>query len=210
MPIICPAILAEEPHAFREQMERVAPFAQRVQIDLTDGEFAPSRTVNIENVWWLKTVIADLHLMYKKPALVLDKAISLQPHMIILHAESEGDFVDMAEKLRDHHIKAGVALLPETEVSDIEPSLSVIDHVMIFSGDLGRFGGQPDMTLLKKVKSLKKLKPELEIGWDGGVTTKNIKQLVDGGIDVLNVGGFIQHANNPEQAYGKLVTVLEA
>ncbi len=39
--------------------------------------------------------------------------------------------------------------------------------------------------------------------------TKNIKQLADGGVTVLNVGGYIQKAENPKEAYNKLVSLLE-
>jgi 3-keto-L-gulonate-6-phosphate decarboxylase len=48
------------------------------------------------------------------------------------------------------------------------------------------------------------LKPSLEIGWDGGVNTSNVQQFINGGVDVLNVGGFIQHAHNPQAAYLEL------
>jgi ribulose-phosphate 3-epimerase len=208
MPIICPAILADEPHAFREQMERVAPFAERIQIDLTDGMFAHSKTIELERVWWVKTMLADLHLMYESPWDYIQEIVSLQPHLVIVHAEAEGDFVDFAEELHRHHIKVGVALLAETPVDTIVPSLEVIDHVMIFAGKLGHFGGKPDMRLLEKVQELKSLKPTLEIGWDGGVSDRNAQQLIEGGVDVLNVGGFIQKAKQPDEAYGKLVETL--
>ena len=32
---------------------------------------------------------------------------------------------------------------------------------------------------------------DLEFGWDGGITDQNVAVLVNGGVDVLNVGGFI-------------------
>ena len=204
MAVIAPAILAAEPHEFREQMEKVAPFATRVQIDLTDGHFAKATTVELERVWWLKTVTADLHLMYKNPGDYLETILRLAPNLVIVHAEAHGDFLELAEKLHSADIKVGVALLPETPVEKVRQSLPVIDHVLIFSGDLGHFGGKADLKLLEKAKKLLELKPELELGWDGGINDKNAKQLSDGGIDVLNVGGFIQKAKNPEAAYGKL------
>ena len=38
-----------------------------------------------------------------------------------------------------------MALLPTTPVSAITPALHMIDHVLIFSGDLGHYGGQADL-----------------------------------------------------------------
>jgi pentose-5-phosphate-3-epimerase len=65
------------------------------------------------------------------------------------------------------------------------------------------------MNLLDKVKELRKLKPTLEIGWDGGVNDRNARQLAEGGVDVLNVGGFIHSAEDSRAAYAKLKEVTD-
>jgi len=65
------------------------------------------------------------------------------------------------------------------------------------------------LSLLDKVREVKLLHPEAEISWDGGINDKNAKQLANGGIDVLNAGGFIQQAANPSVAYAKLKTVIQ-
>ncbi|MGI0133798.1 MAG: hypothetical protein ACREBW_02415, partial [Candidatus Micrarchaeaceae archaeon] len=85
----------------------------------------------------------------------------------------------------------------------------MIDHVLIFSGHLGHFGGSADTRLLAKVRELRSLKPSVEIGWDGGVNATNAAELAAGGVDVLNVGGFIQHAVNPVQAYSYLEDLVQ-
>lgn len=208
MAIICPTVLAGDPHEFREQMERIAPFARRVQIDLTDGLFALNKTVAMDHIWWPHAMKADLHLMYKRPDLFIDKILELEPALVIIHAEAEGSFEPFAKTLHDAGIKVGVALLPDTQPSLIESSLDDIDHVLIFSGDLGHFGGTADLELLDKVGRLKSVKPELEIGWDGGINERNAHRLASAGVDVLNVGGYIQQADDPEEAYAKLLTKL--
>jgi pentose-5-phosphate-3-epimerase len=64
--------------------------------------------------------------------------------------------------------------------------------------------GVADFSVLDKVKELKSLKPDLEIGWDGGVSDQNVGMLAASGVDVLNTGGFIQNAANPQAAYQSL------
>lgn len=209
MAVICPTVLADEPHAFREQMERIAPFAGRIQIDLTDGDFAPSKTVGIEQIWWPDSTQADIHLMYRRPATVIDQLLALHPHAVIVHSEAEGAFPELAAKLHHYDVKAGLALLAETPINSIESLLPMCDHVLIFSGTLGHFGGTADLKLLEKAKQIKSLKPAIEIGWDGGINDENAKALADGGIDVLNVGGFIQKADDPANAYAKLKGIVE-
>ncbi|HEY1835563.1 MAG TPA: hypothetical protein VGG13_01955 [Candidatus Saccharimonadales bacterium] len=207
---ICPTITTNELHAYRTQMERIAGFAHRVHIDLADGEFTPNKLLPIDQVWWPGGMRADLHVMYRRPFEYLDALIALGPQLIIVHAEAEGDFPTFVEKMHHHGIEAGVALLPQTAVETVKPALQLIDHVLIFSGNLGYQGGsQVDFALLDKIKVIKSLKPTIEIGWDGGVNDQNIKQLVAGGVEVVNVGGFIQKAPDAEKAYLELATAVE-
>lgn len=204
-PSICPAILASDADDFRAQIERVTPAAVRLHIDLSDGEFTPSKTVRIDEVWWPGGMHADLHVMYKKPFDHAAMLLDLRPQLIIVHAEAEGDFIAFAERAHKQGVEVGVALQSQTKANVIKPALKHIDHVLIFSGNLGSFGGKADLSLLNKVKELRVLKPQLEIGWDGGVSVENAGQLAQSGIDVLNSGGFIQKASDPLQAYKLLV-----
>lgn len=209
MAIICPTVLAEDLHSYRNQLERIESFAKRIQFDFMDGLFTSTKSVDLNQVWMPENAQADLHLMYMRPDLYIDDILRLQPSLVIVHAEAQGNYQELSKKLRSHNIKVGVCLLQETEVSVIQDSLEHIDHVLVFSGDLGHFGGTVNLDMLHKATQLKKLRPNLEIGWDGGVNDKNIKQLADGGIDVLNVGGFIQKAENPKAQFDQLVDLLQ-
>jgi ribulose-phosphate 3-epimerase len=201
---ICPTITVDNLHDFNMYIHRVASFALRIHIDLADGEFAPRKLLPIDQVWWPGGVRADLHVMYKKPFEHLNTFLALKPQLVIVHAEAEGDFRTFAKALHSHGIEVGVALLPATMPEAIQPALELIDHVMIFSGDLGHYGGEADLSLLEKVKTLLELKPKLEIGWDGGINDQNALALMRGSVDVLNVGSFIHDAPDPAAAHEKL------
>ena len=209
MPVICPAILAADPEQYHDQMHKVAAFAERLQIDLTDGRFAKNRTVQPEDAWWPVGVQADFHLMYQRPYKAVATILEHQPHMIIVHAEADGDFPAFAELCHKHGVKVGVALLARTEPQAIENALHMIDHVLIFSGSLGEYGGRANLDLLRKVEFIKRRNPQLEVGWDGGVNDRNISQLAFGGVDVFDVGGFLQEAADPEKAYNSLSRIAE-
>ncbi len=209
MAVICPTVTAENPHQYREQIERVAPFVSRVHIDFMDGDFTPNKSPGLGQAWWPHTMQADLHIMFKSPLEYIEQIIRLNPRLVIVHAEAEGNFVKLAEDLHGAGIMVGVALLPKTDVKTIIPAIEHIDHVLIFSGSLGHFGGEADTSLLDKVEQLKALKHSIEIGWDGGINDQNIKKLVDFGVDVLNVGGFIHHSKDPKSDYEKLRNLLK-
>ncbi len=206
---ICPTITADNLHDYNMYIHRVSMFATRLHIDLSDGIFAPRKLLPIDHVWWPGGVRADLHVMYRQPFLHLNAFLALKPQLVIVHAEAEGDFMGFAKSLHRHGIEVGVALLPATQPETIQPAMELIDHVLIFSGDLGRYGGVADLGLLGKVKTLLELKPQLEIGWDGGINDKNALELMRGCVDVLNVGSFIHDASDPPAAHAKL-QALEA
>jgi ribulose-phosphate 3-epimerase len=207
MPLICPTILAATTETYNDQMARVGHLGNRIQIDLTDHIFAKTSTISPEQIWWPVGVKADIHLMYQEPVEMLEAVAAHNPSMVIVHAEAGGDFETIAIYCRDRKIRVGVALLPQTLPETITKHLGRIDHVLIFSGDLGSFGGHADLGLLSKVDFLKKQKPELEVGWDGGVNMHNVSQLAEGGVDVLNVGGYLQNSEDPKKAYFDLALI---
>lgn len=201
---ICPTVTAADADTYQRQVQAVAGFATRLHIDVSDGTLAPTRLMPVDGIWWPGGVRADIHVMSKRPLDHLAALIALQPQLIIVHAESSGSFADFAAACHHHGIETGVALLQPTPVDVIQPGLDIIDHVLIFSGDLGKFGGKADPGLLPKIKALKQLKPQLEIGWDGGINERNIGALVKSGVEVLNIGGGIHGAEKPEYAFHNL------
>lgn len=201
---ICPTVTATTSEEYQQQMERIAQFALRVHIDVADGQLAPVKLTPIDQVWWPGGVRADIHVMYQKPFEHLKLLLQLRPQLIVVHAEGEGDFENFAHAAHQQGVEVGVALKPETPVSLIQAALPLIDHVLIFSGNLGHFGGQADLKLLDKARQLKHLKPQIEIGWDGGINDQNARALAEGGVEVLNTGGFIQHAADPRAAFETL------
>jgi len=206
-PIICPTVTVASSREYREAIERVAEFAERIHIDFADGEFAPTKLEPIEDAWWPIGLLVDFHIMYKRPLEHLETVVAHQPNLAIVHAEADGawDFIAELEGLGIHR---GIALLKDTPASVIKPYIEQIDHVLVFSGDLGYYGGKADMGLIKKVEELIMMKPTLEIGWDGGVNEQTAKQLAAAGVNVLNVGGAIQKASDPEAAYDTLVASI--
>ena len=209
MSIICPTVMpqTDDPHVYREQVERVAGLSPRIQIDLMDGVFAPNKNLNPIQLWWPEGNLADIHFMYQKPADHLTTLVSLRPNMIILHYESEGDLISMIDHIKQFGIKAGVAILQSTQPEDARSVIEAADHVLIFAGQLGE-PGQANLEMLIKVEQIKKINQKAEIGWDGGANQVTVKQLSEAGIDVINVGSAIQRAEDPVHAYSELQALI--
>ena len=202
--VIAPAILAENAQQYKEQVDRITGFAERVHIDLTDGEFAPTFTVSIPELWAPEGWTIDIHAMVNKLDEYVPKLITLRPHLIIIHAEAEGNVLGALKEIKRSGIMAGLALLRPTVPQTVKELIKEAEHVLIFSGELGKFGGTTNLMQLEKIRLVKMINPNVEIGWDGGVMVDNAYSLVQGGVNVLNVGGTIQKATDPPAMFAKL------
>jgi ribulose-phosphate 3-epimerase len=208
MSIIAPTITAENADDYKAQIERVHTFADRVHIDITDGEFAPTFTLSAAQIWWPQDWTVDIHAMVARPSDHLETLISLKPNMIIFHVETQEDIVPILQHVKKFDIKAGIALLKSTVPSTVTSAIEAADHVMIFSGDLGKQGGTASLMQLEKVRLIKAIRQDVEIGWDGGVNIENAFGLSQGGVDVLNVGSTIASAIDPKNTYATLVSEI--
>lgn len=205
MSIIVPTIMVETAEQLKESTDKLQPFARRVHVDISDGEFAPTFLLNEAQLVWPQDWEVDVHAMVARPSEHIAQLIQLKPHMVIFHAETQEDLLPHFSALKQAGIKAGVALLKTTVPASVQAAILAADHVMIFSGDLGKYGGTASMMQLEKVRLVKKIKPAVEVGWDGGVTIENAYTLTQGGVEVLNVGGEIARSENPAETYNQLV-----
>ncbi|MBR3138794.1 hypothetical protein IKG38_02180 [Candidatus Saccharibacteria bacterium] len=206
---IVPTIMTDNKQDYRAQAERINVFTRRVQIDVTDGVFAPTQTLDITNVWWPKNWEADLHLMATNPSEHLDTILKLNPSLCILHAEASEDLLPSFQILKDAGIKVGVALLPTTFPGSVQQYIEAADHVLIFAGQLGIQGSQADLMQMEKIPLIRNMKPELEIGWDGGANMTNVRAIAHADVDVINVGSAIAQAPDPAQAFQELVAEID-
>lgn len=197
--------MAETIDQLRESTVRVQPFARRVHIDISDGEFAPTFLINETQLFWPEGWEVDIHAMVARPSEHIQQLIQLKPSLIIFHAEVQEDILALIAAVKQAGIKAGIALLKTTVPATIEAAIKAADHVMIFSGELGKYGGTASMMQLEKVRLIKRINPDAEIGWDGGVNVENAYTLRQGGVDVLNVGGAIANSQVPADTYNELV-----
>jgi ribulose-phosphate 3-epimerase len=208
--IICPTVTAYDFEEYSRQLRLITKFADRVHIDLMDGQFAPTVSPSLSEIWLpVHGPLVDIHLMYQEPMAVLDQLVKLKPHMVVIHNEAHVHHMHFVAELHKHDIKVGLAVLRETPIEYAYQIMHSFDHVLIFSGNLGHHGGHADLGMLDKVRKVQEHHPDVEIGWDGGINDHNAKVLAEAGVDVLNVGGFIQKSHHPEAAYATLKEVVE-
>lgn len=206
---IVPAILTNDPNEYKKQIEIFQPFAKRVQVDISDGTFAPGATIPVANVWWPQGMEIDLHMMVVRPSEHLPLILQMKPALCIFHAETSEDLLPIFDQLRAAGIKTGVALMKPTYPENARRYIEAADHVLVFAGDIGRQGSQADMLQAEKIPLVKAINGNCEIGWDGGANLRTARAIARAGATVINVGSALTTAADPGTVYEELVADID-
>jgi ribulose-phosphate 3-epimerase len=210
--IIAPSMLAADFGNLQRDTEMVnSSDADWFHIDVMDGHFVPNISYGMPVIQAIKkhaTKPLDVHLMIEKPERYIEEFAKVGADIITVHYESTVHLHRTLTQIEDAGCKAGVVLNLTTPVSVLEDILPKCYMVLLMSINPG-FGGQKfeNMTY-SRIKKLRKMIDEqglqtlIEI--DGGVTDKNIKQLVDAGANVFVAGSHVFKSNNPKETIKNL------
>ena len=208
--IIAPTLLTSDANEVTRLISLYPTFAKRMQIDVVDGSFVATTTIPESAITALPTRIpVDFHMMVARPSEHLPHILRLKPNLCIFHAEATEDLLPIFAQLKQAGIKAGVALLQRTYPAAVEQYIKAADYVLIFAGALGKNGGQADLLQVEKVKLIRAINPNVEIGWDGGINIENVRTLAHSNINVLNVGSALK-TDDPKTTWEELMKEREA
>ena len=201
---IAPSILSSNPTEYKELIKRYYPFAKRVHIDVSDGTLTKNTTIHESAVWWPKGWVVDIHMMTTEPSKHMPDLLKLHPNMVIFHAEAHDDLLPIFDTLKKNGMKVGVAIVKGVYPGSIKTILKSADYALIFSGNLGEYGGEANLLLLEKVALIDEIHKGIEIGWDGGANLKNIRYITHSGVTVINVGSALSKAEDPQDMFNKM------
>ncbi|MBU0458073.1 ribulose-phosphate 3-epimerase [Patescibacteria group bacterium] len=193
--IIAPSILSADLGKLQEEVASIEGSADWLQIDVMDGHFVPNLSFGTSVIKGIKTSLPfDVHLMVSNPADRVDEFIDIGAKNITFHAEAvkESDTRQaLIQKIKDGGATAGIALNPDTSLSEVDDVIDSIDLLLIMSVNPG-FGGQEFIEdVLGKVKEAREKYPDLMIQMDGGVDDKTAPKCIEAGANNLVSGSFI-------------------
>lgn len=213
---IAPSVLAADFANLQRDVEMINNSeADWFHIDIMDGVFVPNISFGmpvLRDIAKHATKTIDVHLMIVDPDRYIKTFADLGSNILTVHYEACTHLHRTLQAIKAEGMKAGVALNPHTNVSLLEDVIKDIDLVCIMSVNPG-FGGQSFIeNTYNKVKQLREIivknNADTIIEIDGGVTSKNAKQLIDAGADVLVAGSFVFKSENPTQTIKELKEII--
>lgn len=207
---VVPAILANDPESLRVMVHQAESFASYVQFDIMDGRFVPSRSITYRDLIKIPVKFHwEVHLMVEQPEKYLGSFMKAGASEVIFHYESTPSPGTVVSLARNLGLKIGLAINPETAVPEFLPLFDEVDSVVFLTVHPGFYGSKFIPEVLDKIVALRRSRPSIEIGVDGGINESNILQVAGAGADVLYVGTAIFLQPQPAEKYGNLLSLLQ-
>ncbi len=207
---LVPAILAKTTEQYRTTLSKARRLTDRFHIDIIDGKYVDNLTVQPRDIQKQIDNKMDMHLMVEDPFWYAQQCVKLNPHIIIVQLESSGDIIKALEFVTKNGFRAGISFNPNTDVESLKKYLDMVSHVQVMGYEAGFAGQKLNRAVLKIPEEIRKLKPSIEIGIDGGVNLNTIGAIAKAKFDVINVNSFIfNHQElDPLSAYSQLLEKL--
>lgn len=169
-PIIAPSILAADFANLGCNCKRVVDTGdvEWLHLDVMDGHFVPNISLGPPIISSLrkqfpregdKPIVFDCHMMVSEPDEWIEEIAKAGGDSYTFHFEATKDPARVIKKIKEHGLKAAMAIKPKTPVEEVFPYAEDLDMVLVMTVEPG-FGGQkfmPDM--MPKVETLRKKYP---------------------------------------------------
>ncbi len=190
---IAPSILSADLSRVNDEIRQVEGFADLIHVDIMDGVFVPTTTVDAKFVKTIKTKVPlDVHLMVHEPSdSYLKGFIDAGAYSITVHEEACKNPARQIGFIRKNKIRAAISIKPNTPLDKIKEYLSMVDMALIMTVEPGWPGQKFMESAMSKVRELRKLKPNLDIEVDGGINPYTARAALDAGANIFVAGSSV-------------------
>ncbi len=180
-----------------------------IHVDVMDGKFVKNKTLpfkEMRHIYKFTSKRLDVHLMVENPKSYIDDYATLNTEYITFQLEIEEDVLKNLQLIKNYGIKCGLAIKPNTRVSELVPYLPLLDLILVMSVEPG-LGGQKFIEQTKnKIEEVRILLNEYnssaKISVDGGVN--NITKDYCKECDILVSGSYIINSDDFETQIASL------
>jgi ribulose-phosphate 3-epimerase len=211
-----PSLYAADFSRLGEQIETLLGAGTRIfHFDIGDGHFVEPITMgpivlqSIAPLVHRAGGVFDCHLMIEHPDRHFGALKNAGADSVTFHLEAVADPPAVAENAREHGLRVGLAIKPETPVEDAIAVVKEFDLVLCMSIDPGYSGQEFMPAALDRLRALRDSLPEgVHLQVDGGITAENIRSVHEAGADLIVSATAIFGTEDLSLAYGRLVQQL--
>jgi len=209
---LAPSILAADFARLGEQVaEAEGAGADRIHVDVMDGHFVPNIAIGapiLQSLRRITNVRMETHLMISNPDFFLDEFAEAGSTSLLVHWEGNNNLHRTVQRIKALGKRAGVAINPATPASVLEEILPDLDQVLVMTVNPGfghqHFLGSTLPKLRRVAQMIEQIKPDCELGVDGGIDEATAAMVVAAGANVLVAGTSVFGASK------SVATAMEA
>jgi ribulose-phosphate 3-epimerase len=182
--------------------------ADLLHLDVMDGHFVPNLTMGPDLCRGVRAACPDaaldVHLMVTNPTLFVEPFAKAGADHLTFHVEAvagESEARDIAGRIHDLGLTAGLAVNPETPADRALPIVDAFDLLLVMSVHPGYAGQSFIADVLDKTRALRSA-IEPARGWvqmDGGIGPGNADLVIEAGCDVLVAASAIFGKPEPDR-----------
>ena len=196
-PAVLPSLLLCDFGNLQEEVTRLEQAGvAALHLDVMDGVFVPNFTYGMTIVAALRKltdITLDVHLMMVNPEKYIEDFAQAGSDIITVHAEATDDAPACMQLIRNSGAAAGIAINPDTPVTDIESALPHADLALVMSVNAG-FGGQSFIeSSLDKLDAIRATPggENVLLEMDGGINKKTIAKCTSKGCQLCVAGSAV-------------------
>ena len=212
---IAASILSADFGRLTEEVKLVQEHVDFIHVDAMDAHFVPPLTVGpvvVESLRRATSLPLHCHLMVERPEELFEDFREAGADIITAHVEATDDPARTVRRAESLGMRAGLAVNPETRVSEVFPHLESLDRVLVMSVRPGWAGQEFLEEALPKIESVRKeidrrgLSVEVEV--DGGINEKTGSRCIAAGATTLAAASSIFKADSPGDAARRLAIMV--
>jgi ribulose-phosphate 3-epimerase len=205
---IIPAIIAKSQKELDEALAKIEGLVKIAQLDIMDDKFVPNTSLFFDFKLPETSCLFEAHLMIDDPEVWIEDNWK-KVDTILVHYESCDNPEEIISNVKDKGKRIGFVLNPETSVQNLAGFIGDIDQVLIMTVNPGFYGSPFLPEMLDKIRELRKMKPDLDIEVDGGITDKTMNLVDDAGANLFVSGSYIMKAKNVKDSIVSLKKLIK-